>query len=299
MQFFWVNLGATHKEAKKEGFLWAPLKSRSVNGKLQRREHWDNVGEVKSGDLIFCYHDNYVRGVAQAQQDAYVSERPPSRSFKEWEQEGFRVDVFYEELKRPIRNEEIGPAYQARFDSRTRPTLFNRTGGVNQIYMAKLPADAALFLLEQADIIANYEDKIVDSGSPERISSTTREAIIKARVGQGVFRSKLIKRWEGRCALTGVQNPNLLVASHIEAWSLADNDARLDPENGLLLATHIDRLFDCGLISFQHDGKLIISEKLTAGERETFGLNRYDGIKTLSEQNLTYLKKHRSRFSLS
>jgi hypothetical protein len=41
MQFFWVNLGATHKEAKNGQFLWAPRSSRSKHGKEQFRTHWD------------------------------------------------------------------------------------------------------------------------------------------------------------------------------------------------------------------------------------------------------------------
>lgn len=298
MQFFWVNLGTTHKEAKKEKFLWAPLNSRSQTGKVLHREHWDNVGKVKAGDLIFCYHDNYVRGIAQAQQDAYIADRPPSRSFKEWKQQGHRVDVSYEELKRPIRNVEIGPAYQARFDSRTRPTIFNSKTEVNQIYMAKIPPDAAQFLLEQANIIAEYEDEIVESGTSEKITPTTREALVKARIGQGIFRSNLLKRWGSRCALTEVHNPNLLVASHIEAWSIASNYARLDTDNGLLLAVHIDRLFDFGLISFEDNGRIIISEKLTKEEIKTFGINKTQRIYGLTSGNLKYLKKHRIIFNL-
>ncbi len=76
MQFFWVNLGTTHKEAREGKFLWAPLSSRSQTGKEQTRRHWDNVGKVKVGDLIFCYHDNYLRAIATAERDAYQAERP-------------------------------------------------------------------------------------------------------------------------------------------------------------------------------------------------------------------------------
>lgn len=299
MQFFWVNLGATHKEAKDGNFLWAPLSSRSKTGKEQFRQHWDNVKAVKSGDLIFCYHDNYIRGVAIAQTDAYVADRPPRASFKEWQATGHRVDIVLTELKRPVRSDDISQAYIAQFDARTCPTLFNSTGGVNQIYMALVPADAALFLLEQADVVTDYEDLLISPEPAKKVNATTREALVQARLGQGAFRAGLLKRWGGKCALTGVQNPNLLVASHIEAWSLADNHARLDTDNGLLLATHIDRLFDCGFISFEEDGRLIASSSLTAEERQIFGLNQFTGIKALSEGNKLYLAKHRQRFKFA
>ncbi|WP_342625019.1 HNH endonuclease [Pseudomonas alkylphenolica] len=299
MQFFWVNLGTTHREAKNCKFLWAPLNSQTSNGNTHRRTHWENVGKVKAGDLIFCYHNNYVRAIARAERDAYRSERPSTRAFNEWNHEGFRVDITLETLNRPLLSKSISAAYQTQFDSRTTPTLFNSTGGVNQIYMAQLPADAAYFLMEQAEVITKYEDLLINAGAVSRVNETTREALIRARLGQGTFRAEVMKRWEGKCALTGVRNPNLLVASHIHAWSLANNHARLDADNGLLLATHIDRLFDCGLISFHECGQLIISDSLTAEEQKVFGLTTFTSIDTLNAGNRLYLAKHRERFKLS
>ncbi|MNJ26230.1 hypothetical protein D3C77_207000 [compost metagenome] len=166
--------------------------------------------------------------------------------------------------------------------------------------MAQLPADAALYLLEQAEVIADYEDQLIDEGSEGKApSATTREALVKARIGQGAFRTRLFDRWDQKCALTGLKNPSLLVASHIEAWAFADNKARLDTDNGLLLATHIDRLFDCGLISFDKDGRLLISASLAAEERRILGLDQFTSIAVLTEGNRHYLEKHRKRFSFA
>jgi len=299
MQFFWVNLGATHKEAKNGQFLWAPLSSQSKTGKEQFRTHWDNVAKVQTGDLIFCYHDNYIRGIATARANSYIAERPPRPSFKEWQNKGHRVDISYNELKRPVRSDDIAELYMMRFDSRTKPRLFNSTSGITQIYMAALPADAGQFLLEQAGVFVEYEDRMIDSGSSLKVSNTTRTALIEARVGQGAFRSGLLGRWGGKCALTGLQNPNLLIASHIHAWSLADNTARLDTDNGLLLAAHIDRLFDSGLISFSHNGDILISDMLKEEERHILRLDEFTKLGQLSDGNRMYLAKHRERFSFS
>lgn len=300
MQFFWVNLGTTHKEARNGKFLWAPLSSRSETGKTQTCRHWDNVGKVKAGDLIFCYHDNYLRAIARAERDAYPAERPPTRSFNEWSNEGFRVDIAITDLKRHVSSADIASTYQAQFNVRTQPSLFNVKGRITQIYMAHVPADAALYLLEQAEVVADYEDQFIDAGSPGKNPSvTTRAALVNARIGQGAFRTGLLKRWEKKCALTGLKNPNLLVASHIQAWALADNHARLDTDNGLLLATHIDRLFDCGLISFGENGQLLISDDLAAEEHKILGLDQYTSIPSLSEGNRRYLEKHRERFSFA
>jgi len=51
----------------------------------------------------------------------------------------------------------------------------------------------------------------------------------RARLGQGRFREGLMGVWGGRCAVTGVDLPPLLTASHIKPWRAASNPERLDP----------------------------------------------------------------------
>jgi putative restriction endonuclease len=58
--------------------------------------------------------------------------------------------------------------------------------------------------------------------------------------------------WGGRCPITGLEQPELLRASHIKPWADCATDAeRLDVFNGLLLGAHIDAAFDSALISFR------------------------------------------------
>jgi predicted restriction endonuclease len=94
-------------------------------------------------------------------------------------------------------------------------------------------------------------------------SETTRQALISARLGQGQFRVDLERRWNGRCALTDCGIIAMLRASHIKPWAKSSNHDRLNPDNGLLLAAHVDALFDCGLISFADDGRMIMSAQIT------------------------------------
>jgi predicted restriction endonuclease len=160
--------------------------------------------------------------------------------------------------------------------------------------MAKIPSDAAQYLLEQAASYGDYEDKFIDADFDSApLNRTTREAIKMARIGQGKFRESLIKRWAGQCAVTGLKNQSLLVASHIEPWSLSSNYSRLDTDNGLLLAVHIDKLFDYGLISFKDDGTLIAKQCLTVQERCIFGLNIKIGLRNITKGNVKYLERHR------
>lgn len=101
------------------------------------------------------------------------------------------------------------------------------------------------------------------------ISATTRRALINARLGQGGFRRHMMELWGNRCAVTGCAVPEVLIASHAQAWAEASNTARLDPYNGLLLVASLDRLFDRGLISFGDDGSLLCQPHLMPAELMT------------------------------
>lgn len=88
------------------------------------------------------------------------------------------------------------------------------------------------------------------------------------RVGQNIFRERLIKYWQGRCPLSGVGDNALLRASHIKPWRDCENDdERLDVHNGLLLSALWDAAFDSGLVTFDDDGSPIFSECLSEQAR--------------------------------
>ena len=91
------------------------------------------------------------------------------------------------------------------------------------------------------------------------IPETEREAIIQSRAGQGLFRKVLFDKYHGSCIITGIDHLKLLVASHIKPWAVSTNRERLSVDNGLLLSATYDRLFDCGLITFDKAGKLYLS----------------------------------------
>lgn len=126
------------------------------------------------------------------------------------------------------------------------------------------------------------------------VSTTDREAIIRARVGQGRFREDL-QVLEPACRVTGVKDPTLLRASHIKPWSVSDNRERLDPNNGLLLAPHVDVLFDRGLLSFEADGTVLVSGRLDRAVLEAWGLARSKKVAAFSRKQSVYLAYHRQR----
>lgn len=100
-----------------------------------------------------------------------------------------------------------------------------------------------------------------------------------------------------RCPVTGVANPDLLLASHAKPWSQSNDDERLDQYNGFLFAPNIDRLFDKGLISFDDHGKIIISKLVSIEDQKALGIHAGICI-NLHANHLKYLTAHRELFRL-
>ena len=124
------------------------------------------------------------------------------------------------------------------------------------------------------------------------LGATEREYLRSARVGQGGFRKALLRQFGEACPVTGISNPELLIASHIKPWSACSNSERLDSQNGLLFFALIDRLFDRGLITFSDEGRLIVSPKLSASDRSLCNLGAAKPI-ALTERNRAYMAYHR------
>lgn len=300
MQFYWVNLGSTKNEVVEGGFLWAPISTRNGYGGEFYPEHWTNVSRVRDGDIVFCYFDGCIRYIATAKGNAYLCQRPINRAFKEWGENGYRVDVLLEKLESPIQRIEVAKSLATRFSQEIRPSLFTKDFSVAQIYMASLPKAAGLFLLDTFCGLVDLQNWLVNSTAEiEKLNKTTRDSLIKARVGQGKFRQDLLDAWGSTCSVTSVKNKDFLVASHIVPWSLSNNKARLDVNNGLLLVAHLDKLFDSGYISFSDDGEILLSPLLSDVDVSVFGLNSSMALRKINPEMKKYLAEHRKIFNFS
>lgn len=127
------------------------------------------------------------------------------------------------------------------------------------------------------------------------IPDTTREAIIRDRVGQGRFKQNVLVI-EHRSISTGVDQLPHLVASHIRPWRDSTNDQRLDGENGLLLTPSIDHLFDRGFIGFEDKGTLIISPVAHRPSLQRMGVETTTVVNVggFSEGQRRFLEYHRN-----
>ena len=84
---------------------------------------------------------------------------------------------------------------------------------------------------------------------------------IKTRVNQNVFRQMVISNYTGKCAISGIDIPELLVASHIVPWSINEEE-RLNPENGICFSALYDKAFDKGLIGIDEQYKVLLSKNI-------------------------------------
>lgn len=98
-----------------------------------------------------------------------------------------------------------------------------------------------------------------------------RTAVIRQRVNQSVFRSMILYNYEERCAITGINIPELLVAGHIIPWADSSPQQKLSPENGICLSALYDKAFDKGLITISPDDYTIcLSSALQEYETQEF-----------------------------
>jgi hypothetical protein len=193
--------------------------------------------------------------------------------------------------------------------------------GIQSIYLTELSDDFAEVLAgligeEARSLVANADTIVaVDKGrivtgddldvwerrleeqveTDATVPETDREAIIRARRGQGLFKQRVM-RIEARCRITGVDNPNHLLASHCKPWTDSSNEERLNGENGLLLTPSIDHLFDRGFIGFEDSGNLIISPVAHRPSLQRMGVEteRVTNVGAFTEGQRQFLEFHRN-----
>lgn len=114
---------------------------------------------------------------------------------------------------------------------------------------------------------------------------------VKTRVNQNVFRQIVMANYSGKCAISGIDLPELLFASHIIPWA-KNEEERLNPENGICLSALYDKAFDKGLIGINEEYKILLSDKLKKRKDENY-YTRY--FAPLESQSLILPQKYLPR----
>jgi len=280
MRFWWVNQNQTFRQEISGGYLWSP--KRNANG--ARNPFYESMREVSPGDLIFSFVDTRIAAIGIAK--SYCWECPKPTEFGStgdyWENIGWRVNVSFASLLNRIRPKDHIGILRSVLPDRYSPLQTNGNGN-QALYLTEiserfaellggligeearsiltldertLPVSNVMPVADDLDVWERRLEEKVQSDTSVR--ETDREAIIRARCGQGIFKER-VSRIERRCRITGVENLTHLIASHCKPWRDSSNEERLNGENGLLLTPSIDHLFDRGFIGFESSGELIIS----------------------------------------
>ncbi|ESZ70320.1 hypothetical protein X727_12455 [Mesorhizobium sp. L103C119B0] len=286
MAYWWVSQNQTHKQEREGGYLWAP-KSGSSGAVFT---HWSNMTLVRPGDVIFSYADQSIGAIGVASSAAYDAPQPEEFQGG-WNNDGRRVDVVYRTIAPAVQLSAFVDGLIPLLPDRNSPITKQKKGV--QGYLFSIPPKAGQLICDRLTFVAPVDQIVADALERTVPDETTREALVKARVGQGRWRRDLLRHWSGKCAVTGLEVEGLLRASHIKPWRDSDNRERLDVFNGFMFAPAYDAVFDLGLITFENDGSIVLSDRLPANQLVAAGISELAALTSLVDQQRAYLAHHR------
>lgn len=309
MKYWWVNHKQTTRQEIGGGYLWSPKEE--ANG--SRSQFYDNMRLAAPGDAVLSFANGLIQSVGVVENTAVPALKPNGfgTTGKNWSADGWLLPVGWKPLKSAVRPksiiDELGPLLPRKYS----PLQAASGNGNQKAYLAEIGKRAFDLIVERGGLDAmpvvdvGAETSVLKHADDEQetaiqqdpdLDTTTKEQIVLARHGQGLFRRRVLER-ERACRLTKIENPDLLVASHIKPWrACATASERLDGANGLALAPHVDRLFDRGLISFENGGKPLVSPELNLADLERLGLKAAceRGCEAFHETQALFLEYHRS-----
>lgn len=175
---------------------------------------------------------------------------------------------------------------------------FNVNGIKNGIFDESYVLD-----ISDEHFISEYEkeEKIIERLAKEFGIEGNHIVTSTVRLSQAqlIFKERLKREMGAKCCLCGIENEQLLVASHIKDASKSIITEKADNNNGLLLCAMHDRLFDLSLISFDfQDGKIMISKKLNSRDKELCNLSEDMRLpeKLMNMERSQYLMWHNTEF---
>lgn len=136
-------------------------------------------------------------------------------------------------------------------------------------------SEQILARLQNISIESKFKEILADI--PVNLQGETRLTEVKSRVNQSVFRELVLANYNSKCAITGIDIPELLVASHILPWA-TNKQERLNPANGICLSLLWDKAFDKGLIGIKSDYTIIFSDRIRHCSTKDFYKEYFSGI---------------------
>jgi putative restriction endonuclease len=301
VNYWWVSQNKTFDHEVGGGYLWSPI----TNNAGQRNAAYDHMTEIRAGDVVFSFAGMEIRAVGVALGSAYEAEKPTvfGAAGETWSATGWRVPVEFTPMDSPIRPSQHMEVLEPLLPTKYSPIRPNGVG--NQQYLFPVPEPMAVALLvllgnpylpTPSELLAPLDPMQMTAEDREILSEplvaeTEKQALVQARRGQGLFRSR-VRAFEPRCRVTSVSSDKLLIASHIKPWKASTNQERLDGNNGLFLSPHIDKLFDGGFISFSAKGTMRVSPLLDREVMPKWHIDSTATVGAFSKDQAYFLEYH-------
>ncbi len=308
MNYWWVSQNKTFDHEVGGGYLWSPI----TNNAGQRNAAYDHMTEIRAGDVVFSFAGMEIRAVGVALGSAYEAEKPTvfGAAGDTWSATGWRVPVEFTSMDSPIRPSQHMEVLVPLLPTKYSPIRPNGVG--NQQYLFPVPEPMAFALLNllgnphlptPSELLAPLDPMHMTPEDREILSEplvaeTEKQALVQARRGQGLFRSR-VRAFEPRCRVTSVSSDKLLIASHIKPWSASTNQERLDGNNGLFLSPHVDKLFDGGFITFSAKGTMRVSPLLDRDVLPKWHIDPTANVGAFSKDQAFFLEHHVSQVFLA
>lgn len=308
MRFWWVNHNKTVRQEIDGGYLWSP--KREASG--ARSRFYDNMRLASPGEGVLSYAAGVVGHLGLVMDLAAHSPKPSEFGTigDYWGEDGWLLPIRWQRFSTPVSPKTIIKDLRPLLPESHSPLRGETSTGNQKAYLAAVDQAVHTLVLSQPGVtldkpgvaisISEVREQLADAADEEidrdlHLSETEKLQLTKARRGQGEFRERVCAIESG-CRITGINNLTLLIASHIKPWrSCKTAVERLDGENGLLLAPHVDWLFDRGLLSFTDEGQVLVSARLDPLDLDRLGLSAVVGKFTgeFSTMQRQYLTHHR------
>jgi putative restriction endonuclease len=310
MSYWWVNHKQTFLREFQGGYIWSPhtKKGGAFN------QTYDNLRHAAVGDIVFSYANASIKLIGIVEESFKDADRPFEfgQTGERWNNNGYLVKINWQKLETPFRPKafikEIAPLLPIKHSP-----IRTDGNGNEGVYLARLSEELGVLLVQLLrhsdsgilNIVADLEEsveeqrlanEIADHIEESSISETEKKQLIKARVGQGIFRQNVLMI-ESACRITKLTDDRLLIASHILPWSrCSTNKERLDGSNGLLLSPHVDKLFDKSLITFSNSGQVWMKDESVRHAMKKWKLEGVLNVGKFSDKQTQYLEYHRDEY---
>lgn len=245
-----------------------------------------NLFNLKVGDIVVAIEGRSVRGLCCMKQNgcesySYTKDLNYAHGFGkdlEW--------IEWDESKTPLPRSVHSRAKGIMAVRKARADILR---GAEKLLGDKFP-DRESKIAERLEL---DEDLIVREITQSQINETTKKQLVDSRRGQGQFKKSVISVEGLQCRVTNTTDPNFLIASHIKPWKVSSDTERLDGNNGLFLAPHIDKMFDGGWISFSDNGEILFASDIVKEQLSDWSVNVTMKVGPFNKAQRKYLSYHR------